>query len=265
MTSFLTLLKRDLRLQVPMMLIYSAVLVLIAILVTGFAMKYDESLFGLIVFFYLVQFLFLGIALPINAIWKEWRMKTVAHWLMLPASVHKKIWSKTLSVVIWTVYIVVFVIVLWAITGLVGQTPIHAGSFDLLKFVLTSGLLILIPVAIIYQIFVTFPYFFGVIMFKGEGGWKGSIFAVFTIFFFIFLYPLIYAYNPLNLLELGPIYLDANFTQGEFSFSDSDFSFTTTGNPDEAIYYVSNLIFDLLLYSSFYFLSWWYLARKVEI
>ncbi|MEY8752411.1 hypothetical protein [Alkalicoccobacillus gibsonii] len=265
MTSFMTLLKRDLRLQVPMMLIYSAVLVLIAGGFTLLAMEVNAGAFGFLLFIFIAQFLFLGIALPINAIWKEWRMKTVAHWLMLPASVHKKIWSKTLSVLIWTIYIAGLVFILWALTGLIGETVIHTGTYDLLKFVLNSDLIYIIPALLIYFILGTFPYFLGVIMVKGEGGWKGPIFAGLIIFFFVVIYPLLTIYNPLNIFEVGPIYIDFNFTQGEFSFSDSDFSFTTTGDSSGPITYVSNLLFDFLLYASFYVLSWWYLARKVEI
>ncbi|WYP26076.1 hypothetical protein NSQ54_17375 [Alkalihalobacillus sp. FSL W8-0930] len=265
MTSFLTLLKRDLRLQVPMMVIYSAVLVLIAVVFTWLAVKFNEVAYEFIPFLYLSQFIFLGIALPINAIWKEWRMKTVAHWLMLPTSVHKKIWSKALSVVIWTLYIIVLVIILWAITGLIGKSPIHDGSYELLKFILSSDLMYLIPFSVVFLTLGIFPFFIGVIMVKGEKGWKGPVFALLLIILFVGVHPWIEVAETFSFLEIGPIYMETNFTQAEFTFSNSEVTFSTTGNSDEPITYVSSLIFDLILYSSFYFLTWWYLARKVEI
>lgn len=204
MTSFLTLLKRDLRLQVPMMVIYSAVLVLIAGGFTWAAIKYSsDGFYAGIPIFFVLQFVFLMFALPINAIWKEWRMKTVAHWLMLPASVHKKIWSKALSVVIWTLYIVLLVVILWAITGLIGQTAIHTSSFQVLKAFLTVDLFYTIPLSLMMMFFITFPIFLAVIMVKGEKGWKGRLFTTFLFVFFIILIPWFYAFDPLPILEIA--------------------------------------------------------------
>ena len=265
MTSFLTLLKRDLRLQVPFMVIYSAAMLFVAIVFTFLAMRYSYEFFGAILFIFLAQFFFAFIALPINSIWREWRMKTAGHWLMLPTSVHAKIWSKILSIIIWILFLIVLTLLLWAGTGLIDHTEIHEMTFILLSKLASVDLLIIGPFMVYSLISVSIPVFLGVIMLNGEGGLKGFMYTGLLLAFYLILIPWISSIELLSSLKFGPIFLDISFFQENTTFGDSSFTFNIIADGSAPFTYVSTLILEVLLVCFMYWICWWYLARKVEI
>ncbi|MDQ0207014.1 hypothetical protein [Alkalicoccobacillus murimartini] len=265
MTSFLTLLKRDLRLQLPLMMIFSTTMLVVAALFTILAIRLNSNFYYGIILIFFFLFFFILFALPINSIWKEWRMKTAAHWLMLPSSVHAKIWSKLLSIIIWVLFLFVLAILLWAATALIGQTDLHNVSFELLGMLFNLGLLTLIPYALYTIISGSLPVFLGVIMLKGEGGWKGSLYAGLLVAFYIIFMPWVTVAETFSFLRIGPIYFDPTPFQETTTIGNAEFTFGMINNGTDPYTYVSFLILEFLLFCLMYFICWWYLARKVEI
>ncbi|TSB48594.1 hypothetical protein [Alkalicoccobacillus porphyridii] len=262
MTSFVTLLKRDLRLQMPLMIGYTGIALLIVLTFIGLSFRYGEMLYIGILTFFLIQNVVIAFLLPIFSVWREWRMKTAAHWLMLPGSVHTKLWSKLISILLCIIYTFLISSILWMASGLISYTIIHEGTYHILSQFPPSLYLFAIIMIIYASIAGSIPVLLIVFMIKGERGWKGWIFAGLIAFVYIIFIPWFSAFDPPAFLEQGPVYLES---LEHITFSEGDFSMFLGPEEAEPFLYVSGQIFEIIFYVITYWLCWWYLARKVEI
>ena len=262
MTSFATLLIRDLRMQMPLMVGYTGLSLLIVLTFMGLSLRFGEMLYVGILTLFIMQYLVIALVLPINSIWKEWRMKTAAHWLMLPGSVHAKIWSKLLSILLCFTYTFLLSALLWMASGLMTYTVIHEGISYILGQVPFSTYLLVITFFIYASIAGAIPIVLTVFIIKGERGWKGWILGGIIAFVYLFFISWFSAVDPPAFMKYGPVYIES---LEEITFSEGDITLYAGAEEGDAFVYISGQIIEIILYAFMYWLCWWYLARKVEI
>lgn len=262
MTSFMSLFQRDLRLQLPLLIIYCAVALGVTVVFTSLSFRFGTALIGGIIFILAFQNFITGLALPINSLWKEWRLKTVAHWLMLPASIHKKLWSKLLSILLIYYFMILFSTIMWVASGLINYTELHQVIYSFVSQMPIEFYLYIFLFLTYAMVAGSIPFFFGIFMLKGEGGKIGILVTILLGLVYLIFMPWFTAIEVPGFLEIGPVYF-ASFEA--MSYTDENFSLDFGSEANDPLFYISGIIFEVIFYTLMYVLSWWYLARKVEI
>lgn len=247
MKSFFFYLKRDLRLLLPLNLIFMVLIALgmgsVIILRINISRPLETIDFSVIAFLLFFLIIFCSLFITMEALWREWRLGTQYGWYLSQGSLHLKLWSKVIAVYLWQGFQLLITLVLFFTVAR------FASSQETLNELLRE---LQIPSSYLFELFwsglivplltIIVILFAGFLYFGLKTKWR---FLYIGIYFFltVILYPYIYfkiEQTPVETSEY-PILMD--ILQIE----------------------TSQILFDIFLSVVMYMLLYWFVKKKIEL
>ncbi|WZX99447.1 hypothetical protein NSQ26_08900 [Bacillus sp. FSL W7-1360] len=199
--AFWQLLKRDLRLLVPVSVVFFALALTFYVFVIWFRLgvrpfSEEEHVVVVIGLYWWLMFIYM-IAVCVEVVWREWRQRTHAYWYAFSQALHAKIISKVLAVgivssIVWSVLDTVFRVLLKYVT----VPEVYAEVFPMWFYADIWSMLWTATIVCAHFILVTMLIVF---VFLGIKGWLRFIFAPVTFIIGSIGYLMMFSYvSPKN-------------------------------------------------------------------
>ncbi|WP_059102877.1 hypothetical protein [Shouchella shacheensis] len=252
MNMFLHLLRRDLRILLPLNILFAGLLIALYMVMGIAFIRVSQPLTipqtSTFVFLLFVLLFLSFFAISVEVVWKEWRQGTAHFWYTLPHSLHLKLFSKIVSVWLWS-YIqfgVAGVSFFWLLNVTAEQEflELFLGSFNGLQEYVGEFVLFSVVTPLVSIIGVILMAF----LFLGMKGWKRFASVVVLFAFGLVLYP--YIQGKLQ----GP-------AAEEMVAETDSFSFTLFFDILSVTQFYGDALMTLLLYGG----TWYFCRKKIEL